>query len=236
MSEAVLRYASHKLGAGTFKEFNQLRGNSSVKVTETIVGGVKLRLAIVSGLGNARRLIDKVRKGEETFDLIEVMACSGGCINGGGQPVTKDRQAISRRAKGLYDNDKMLQVHSSQENPYLQRIYKEDLDRHKAHELFHTYYKNRKRISGEEIVLASREDAVLNLDICFGTSCFIRGAQDLYAGLMDYVRTRGITDETEFKVSFCSERCDRGPVLTVNGKVLEHCTLEKAAEEIEKII
>ena len=236
VSEAVLRYASHKLGSGTFKEFKQLRGSSTVKVTETVVGGHTLRLAVVSGLGNARQLIDKIRRGEEHFDLIEVMACSGGCINGGGQPVNKDRQALLRRAKGLYDNDKMLQVHSSQENPYLKEIYKEELDRTKAHSLLHTHYKNRKRITGEEIVLASREDAVLNLNICFGTSCFIRGAQDLYTQLMEYVRNRGITDETELKVSFCTEQCDKGPVLTVNGRLIEHCTLDKAAEEIEKII
>ncbi len=236
VSEAVLRYASHKLGGGTFKEFSQLRGNSGTKITEAVVGGVKLRLAIVSGLGNARRLIDKVRSGEETFDLIEVMACPGGCINGGGQPVGKGRQTIPTRAKGLYDNDKMLQVHSSQENPYLQKIYNEDLDRHKAHELLHTQYKNRKRITGEEIVLENRQNAVLNLDICFGTSCFIRGAQDLYTHLMKYVRSRGIADVTEFKVSFCSEQCDRGPVLKVNGRLIEHCTIEKAALEIEKII
>ncbi len=236
VSEAVLRYAAYKLGGGTFREPGQLRGSGGVKTAEAVVGPVKLRLAVVSGLGNARRLIDRIRSGEETYDLVEVMACPGGCINGGGQPVTRDRLAVPARARGLYDNDKMLQVHSSQENPYLQKIYKEDLDSRKAHELFHTHYKNRKRITGEEFVLENRQNAVLNLNICFGTSCFIRGAQDLYAALMDYLRTRGLVEETELKVSFCSEQCDRGPVLTVNGKLIERCTIEKAAEEIEKII
>ncbi len=236
VSEAVLRYASFKLGGGTFKQFNQLRGNTAIKITEATIGPVKLRLAVVSGLGNARRLIDQVRSGEESFDLIEVMACPGGCINGGGQPVTKDRLGLQKRAKGLYENDTMMQVHSAQENPYLQEIYKVDLNREKAHELFHTQYKNRKRITGEEFVLENRQNAILHLNICFGTSCFIRGAQDLYTGLMAYVKDRGITAETEFKVSFCSEQCDKGPVVTVNGTVIDHCTLEKAVSEIEKIL
>lgn len=76
----------------------------------------------------------------------------------------------------------------------------------------------------------------LRLDFCFGTSCFIRGAQDLYTGVMDYVKSRGIAPETEFKVSFCNEQCTRGPVLTVNGTTIDGCTLEKATEEIEKAL
>jgi NADH-quinone oxidoreductase subunit G len=237
VSEAVLRYASYSTGSGTFKEYTSLRADEGIKITEIEVGGTRLRLAVVSGLGNARKLIDKIRSGEETFDLIEVMACCGGCINGGGQPVSEDHHTVQQRAKGLYDNDTMLQIHSSQENPYVQKLYKEDLNAHMAHTLLHTEYKNRKRISGEEIVLSNQENnARLNLNICFGTSCFIRGAQDLYTKLMEYVKDRGIADETEFKVSFCGEQCKKGPNLTVNGESIHHCTIEKAIEAIEKII
>jgi NADH-quinone oxidoreductase subunit G len=237
VSEAVLRYASHVTGGGVFKEYSSLRADEGIKITEIEAGGTKLHLAVVSGLGNARKLIDRIRRGEESFDLVEVMACCGGCINGGGQPVSEDHHTVQLRAKGLYDNDKMLQIHSSQENPYIQKLYKEDLTGHMAHTLLHTDYKNRKRISGEEIVLSNQEEnARLKLDICFGTSCFIRGAQDLYMKLMEYVKERGIADETEFKVSFCSEQCKKGPNLTVNGESIHHCTIEKAIEAIERII
>lgn len=237
VSEAVLRYASYVTGSGAFKEYSSLRADEGIKITEVAAGDARLRLAVVSGLGNARRLIDRIRRGEESFDLIEVMACCGGCINGGGQPVSEDRHTVLQRAKGLYDNDKMLQIHSSQENPYVQKLYKEDLNEHTAHALLHTEYKNRKRISGEEIVLSNQEqNARLKLDICFGTSCFIRGAQGLYTKLMEYVRERGIADETEFKVSFCGEQCKKGPNLSVNGKEIHHCTIEKAIEAIERII
>ncbi|NLA86405.1 MAG: (2Fe-2S) ferredoxin domain-containing protein [Clostridiales bacterium] len=76
----------------------------------------------------------------------------------------------------------------------------------------------------------------LRLNICFGTSCFVRGAQELYTELMDYVKYRGISDVTEFKVSFCGEQCEKGPNLIVNGEAIHHCTIKKAIEAIEKII
>lgn len=237
VSEAVLRYAVEKVSRGMNLEFSQLRAAGGLKIVEVAIGEITLRLAIVSGLGNARALIDKIRKGEEHFDLVEVMACCGGCVNGGGQPVSAERNAVQSRAKGLYDNDKMLQFHSSEENPYLQRMYNEDITDHKAHELLHTIYQNRKRISGEDIILLDAAgDKKLRLTICFGTSCFLRGAQELYKKLMEYVRERKIEDKTEFKVSFCGEQCKKGPVLSVNDKVIEHCTFEKAVNEIEKAL
>lgn len=76
----------------------------------------------------------------------------------------------------------------------------------------------------------------VSLDICFGTSCFLRGAQNLYAELMAYVKNRGIEARTTFTVSFCGEVCTKGPVLSVNGRRIEHCTIEEAVREIEKII
>lgn len=237
VSEAVLRYAAANLVRGVDLEFTQLRGSDGIKTTEVTLGDITLKLAVVSGLGNARKLIDKIRSGEEHYDLVEVMACCGGCVNGGGQPVSEERDATALRAKGLYDNDKMLQFHSSEENPYIQKIYSDGLDKHTAHKLLHTEYKNRKRIDGEEIsITGAGDDKKLKLTICFGTSCFLRGAQDLYSSLMQYVREKGFEDDTEFRASFCGERCKKGPVLTVNEKVLEHCTLEMAKAEIAKVI
>lgn len=236
VSEAVLRYAAAKLGGGMNPEFSQLRADSGLKIVEVSLGDVKLRLAVVSGLGSARALIDKIRKGEEHFDLVEVMACCGGCVNGGGQPATDERSALKSRSKGLYDTDKMLQLHCSDENPYLQRIINEDLNHENAHELLHTSYNNRKRISGEDFVLSDSDgEKKIKLKICFGTSCFLRGAQELYKKLNDYVHENGMENETEFQVSFCGEQCKKGPVLSVNGKTIEHCTLEKAVFEIERI-
>jgi NADH-quinone oxidoreductase subunit G len=140
VSEAVIRYAADALNKGSSREFKELRGEDGIKTTEIELEGKALKLGVVSGLANTKKLIDKIRSGEEHFDLIEVMACPGGCVNGGGQPVNYDSGVCAERAKGLYDNDRMLQFHVSSENPHLQLMYNESLDSHKAHTLVHTPY------------------------------------------------------------------------------------------------
>ncbi len=237
VSEAVLRFAAETLEKGAAHEFKQFRGNNSLKIAEIEIGGKKLRLAVVSGLSNARKLIDKVRSGEEKFDLIEVMACCGGCVNGGGQPGSPSEHNSRERAKGLYDSDKMLQFHVSNDNPYLQQIYHESLDEHSAHKLLHTEYENRRRILENDLLLSSViNDVKLNLSICFGTSCFLRGAQELYNQLLQWLRENNLEEFTEFKANFCGKLCKKGPVLEVDGKIIEHCTLEKAVAEINKAL
>ena len=237
VSEAVLRYAAETLEKGSAQEFKQLRGDNGIKTSEIAIGQETLRLAVVSGLSNARKLIDSIRSGEAHYDLVEVMACCGGCVNGGGQPINTDRDSVQKRAKGLYDNDKMLQFHVSSENPYLQQIYAEGLDHEKAHALLHTGYENRRRITQDDLVLGeSVGEKTLSLEICFGTSCFLRGAQALYKDLMEYIRENGLEDTTEFKANFCGKQCKKGPVLNVNGKMLEHCTLESAKAEIQRML
>ncbi len=238
VSEAVLRYAAEKLskGKGMKTGFTEI-STGGVKTLNVSIADKKLRLAVVSGLASARALIDKIRTGEEYYDLVEVMACCGGCVNGGGQPITEEKAAVESRARELFDNDKMLQFHSSHENPYIKELYETRMSAEKAHKLLHTEYSNRKRIQSEDVFLTeSSGEKKLNLNICFGTSCFLRGAQQLYTKLMDYIREEDLEKDTEFTASFCTERCKRGPVLSVNGKVLEHCTFEKAIDEIQKTI
>jgi NADH-quinone oxidoreductase subunit G len=238
VSEAVLRYAASKLcgDADANLEFTEVRTHDGLNIVEVKVGEATLRLAVVSGLANARNLIDRIRRGEEQFDLVEVMACCGGCVNGGGQPVSEKKGTLRARSKGLYDNDKSYQMRNSKDNPYLKKSYEDDLTEDKAHRLLHTQYKNRRRISKEEIVMSDgKNEKPLQLNICFGRSCFLRGAQDLYSELMKYLRAKGLEKSTEMKVSFCGEHCKKGPVLTVNGKTLEHCTPQKAIGEIERV-
>jgi NADH-quinone oxidoreductase subunit G len=237
VSEAVLRFAAASLVKGVKLEFTQLRALQGVKTTEVKLGDLKLRLAVVSGLANAKRLIEKVRKGEEHYDLIEVMACCGGCVNGGGQPVSEKKSAVTDRAMGLYKTDSQLEYHSSEENPYLQKIYADELTEELAHKLFHTKYKNRRRITSDELALSSKHDeAPISISICLGSSCFARGAQELYSQLAQYVRDKGIESNINFTAAFCTEQCSKGPAVKINDKYLYHCTFEKAVEEIEKIL
>ena len=165
------------------------------------------------------------------------MACCGGCVNGGGQPVSEKKSAVTDRAMGLYKTDSQLEYHSSEENPYLQKIYADELTEELAHKLFHTKYKNRRRITSDELALSSKHDeAPISISICLGSSCFARGAQELYSQLAQYVRDKGIESNINFTAAFCTEQCSKGPAVKINDKYLYHCTFEKAVEEIEKIL
>ena len=107
----------------------------------------------------------------------------------------------------------------------------------KAHRLLHTTYANRNRIAQDDIILTSPgENKRLSLKICFGTSCFLRGAQNLYTNLMEHIRGQGLADATEFTASFCGKACKKGPVLEINGKVIEHCTMDIAVREINEVL
>jgi len=144
VSEAVLRFAANQLGQGDKQEFNQFRGNDGVTTSEVKIGDVTLRLAVVSGLANAKNLMAKIKSGEAKYDIVEVMACCGGCVNGGGQPVGVTPDAIKRRAEGLYNLDKKNTLKAADENPAITELYKE-YNEEKTHKMFHTKYKSRKR-------------------------------------------------------------------------------------------
>ena len=133
-------------------EFHEVRGTTDIKEAEYDLAGTKVRVAVTSGLTNAAKLLDSIKNGEAHYDFIEVMACPGGCVNGGGQPPvpghirnTKDVRAI--RASGLYSEDAGMALRKSHENPVVKEIYDTYLDApgsHKAHKLLHTRYAPRK--------------------------------------------------------------------------------------------
>ena len=99
-------------------------------------GDRQLHIAVVSGLGNAERVLLRASAGEH-FDFIEIMACPGGCINGGGQPYSS--HAKEARSKGLYEADRMQSIRRSQENPIVNSVYKKII-KDRAHELLHVHY------------------------------------------------------------------------------------------------
>ncbi len=246
VSEAVLRYASAKLdGPGPKKmDFKAVRGEAGLRVAEVTLGGHALKVAVVHGLANARALADKVKAGACDYDFIEVMACPGGCIGGAGQPVTTDMQARKKRTQGLYANDKELQVHSSEENTYIVDMYKKvlgDVGGHTAHRLLHTGYQNRRRVAHEDMALhiGAGIDRIA-VTVCVGTSCHLRGAQKILSGLMKYVSASKMESCVDVKATFCMERCDRGPTVTIAGRVMERCTLDQAKaaldEEVGKLL
>ena len=129
-------------------EFHETRGMQGVREAWLDFEGVKLHIAIASGLGNANKVLDRLRAGEQ-FHWIEIMGCPGGCVGGGGQPyaganaVPLDECMLQARAQSLYDLDTERTLRRSHENPDIKRLYEEFLGEpmgHKSHELLHTHY------------------------------------------------------------------------------------------------
>lgn len=238
VSEAVLRQAAEELGAARdgLAAYQVVRGDKAVRTVELSVGGQPLRLAVVSGLANARALLERIEAGDDEVDLVEVMACPGGCINGAGNPVRKDQATVAARAKGLYDADKMLDLHRSSENHGVTACYQRILGEvggKKAHLLLHTRYQNRARIDGASLTLVQgRGEAALQVTVCVGTSCHVRGAQTLLRKLIAQVEESGIVDAVDVKASFCHEACDRGPTVVVGDTTLHRTTSEEAMATI----
>ena len=129
-------------------DFDELRGMEGVRQATIDFDGFPLNIGIAHGLGNARKLLDEVRAGRSKFHAIEIMACPGGCIGGGGQPLHHgDSSILKARAKAIYEEDKNKPIRVSHENPYIIQLYKEFLgepNSEKAHHLLHTHYFDKK--------------------------------------------------------------------------------------------
>ena len=148
--EAALRTAAEViLGKPLEKlDFEDVRGIAGIKMASYKLGDITVRVAVASGTKNAKELLNKVKSGEIEVDFIEVMACPGGCVNGGGQPVqsalvrsTKNLREL--RASVLYNADKKMDLRKSHENSAVKKLYEEYLgepNSHKAHEILHTSY------------------------------------------------------------------------------------------------
>ena len=131
-------------------EVEEVRGLKGIKEARVKINGLTLGVAVASGLANARKLLDEIRAGRSDLHFIEVMTCPGGCINGGGQPVGIDGDAIRQRMQALYaiDEDEILRV--SHKNEDVQKLYEEYLGEplgEKSHHLLHTHYHKRDLIT-----------------------------------------------------------------------------------------
>ena len=152
--EAALRTAAETITGKPLDkvDFKDVRGIKGIKEASYDLNGVKVKVAVASGLTNAKELCDKIKKGECDYTFVEVMCCPGGCVNGGGQPIQSayTRRQVdlrSKRAKALYDEDKKAHIRKSHENPAIQELYKDffgEPGSHKAHEILHTSYVDRK--------------------------------------------------------------------------------------------
>ena len=151
--EAALRTAVERLTGETLPrpDFKDVRGVDGIKEATYNVAGMEVKIAVASGLANAAKVLDMVKSGEKNYHFIEIMACPGGCVNGGGQPqvhasVRNFVDIRAERAKVLYNLDEANVIRKSHENPEIIKLYADFLGKpgsHKAHELLHTTYVKR---------------------------------------------------------------------------------------------
>lgn len=150
--EAALRTAYEWLTGEELKEveFTALRGLDGIRSAEVQVGERKMRIGIAHGLGNARRLLESIRDKKETFDAIEIMACPGGCIGGGGQPYHHgNSEVLLKRQQAIYGVDRSKTLRKAHENPMIKKLYEEYLGEpysDLAHHLLHTHYEPHEKI------------------------------------------------------------------------------------------
>ncbi|MEQ8173748.1 MAG: NADH-dependent [FeFe] hydrogenase, group A6 [Syntrophomonadaceae bacterium] len=143
--EAALRTVYEVVTGNTLEDvnFKSIRGFDGIKEAEVDLNGLVVKVAIAHSLSNARKLMDQVRAGESPYHFIEIMACPGGCIGGGGQPITKRNAKRIERIDAIYVEDEGLPIRKSHENPEVKKIYEDFLHEplgHKSHELLHTHY------------------------------------------------------------------------------------------------
>lgn len=148
--EAALRTAYEWITKETLNdvEFSMIRGMDGIREATIQMKDMEIKAAIANGLGNARKLLDEIRSGKADYHIIEIMACPGGCIDGGGQPYLHGHyEILERRANALYEEDRSKPVRKSHENPAIIKLYDKFLDKpnsETSHKLLHTHYSRKK--------------------------------------------------------------------------------------------
>lgn len=131
-------------------EFHEVRGLDGLKQATVNINGKDIRIGVAHGLGNARALLESIQSGKEEYHAIEIMACPGGCIDGGGQPYHfGDIEVVKKRMEAIYREDRSKPIRKSHENPVVQQMYKEyigEIGGEKAHDLLHTHFYKREKI------------------------------------------------------------------------------------------
>ena len=157
--EAALRTAQDTLTGKSLDkiEFKQVRGGKGIKKATIEIAGKPIKVVAASGLENARIILDEIKSGKADYQFVEIMACPGGCIMGGGQPIksSKIRSEVDirkLRADSIYSIDEKSTIRKSHENPILKKIYEEYLEKpgsYRAEKLLHTNYKKREKYNIE---------------------------------------------------------------------------------------
>jgi NADP-reducing hydrogenase subunit HndD len=154
--EAALRTAADTLTGKSLTnvDYKKVRGIKGIKEATVDINGLKINVCAASGLANARKVLEDVKTGKKEYHFIEIMACPGGCVNGGGMPIHNPNdvpfeERAKLRAKAIYKEDERKTIRKSHENPQIIQLYKEYFEKpgsHKAHKVLHTSYDKRRFI------------------------------------------------------------------------------------------
>lgn len=239
--EAALRYAVGKINGEIPMhglEFKQVRGSQRFKETTVKAGDVELKIAVVNTLGAAREIAKEAAEGKSPYHFVEVMACPGGCVCGGGQPLQNDRVKRSLRMEATYKCDKNMQFKNSLENHMLADCYQKYLGGHpnseKAHHLLHTVYENRNGVfDAIEVVEAGKASRKVAVSVCVTPGTDEAVSAKALAEILDFAEKKGIADKLVIETAFSpsSTRRKAGEVM-VGGRFFQTSELENAKKEM----
>jgi formate dehydrogenase major subunit len=231
VAEAALRMAVEKLTGNALTDhldFEEVRGFEGVKESTVDANGTKVHVAVISGLNNAEPIIEKIIQGEDVgYDLIEVMACPGGCICGAGHPVPEKIDTLEKRQQVLVDIDKTSVYRKSQENPDILRLYKDfygEANSELAHQLLHTHYSP---VNGDLVgknVRKKADSAFVTREfmICTCDACSARGSKELYNELTERIKKLKMDAFVTVKtIRFKENHAGEGIYITLDGKQMK---------------
>ncbi|MDP4151894.1 MAG: NAD(P)-binding protein [Bacillota bacterium] len=233
VAEAALRMAVEKLTGKALTDhldFEEIRGFEGVKEATVDANGTKVRVAVISGLHNAEPIVEKIIQGVDVgYDLIEVMACPGGCICGAGHPVPEKIDALEKRQQTLVNIDKISKYRKSQENPDILRLYEEfygEANSHLAHKLLHTHYTPRRGDNACAMVsVRKKADSAFvtqEYTVCMCDSCKSKGAKELYDQLSETIKQLKMDPFIKVNTIRLKEtHAGEGIYVTLNGKMIE---------------
>lgn len=246
VAEAALRMAVERLTGNVLTEhldFEEVRGFEGVKESAIAANGVKVRVAVISGLNNAEPIIEKIIQGVDVgYDLIEVMACPGGCICGAGHPVPEKIGVLAKRQQVLVDIDKASRYRKSQENPDILRLYQDfygAVNSPLAHQLLHTHYNpiQGDRVEGNVQVRKKADSAFVTHEytICMCEACSAKGSKELYNKMTATIRQLKMDSFITVKTIRLKEtHAGEGIYITLAGKQIEEPLLDNIYESIRK--
>lgn len=234
--ESVVRFVAGYTGGEDVGrvDFYPARGIEGIKEAEVVVDGNELKVAVVNGIGNAEKVIQKIKNGEAFYHAVEVMCCPAGCVGGGGQPEVNDTTARIRRIKETYRLDAMQQVHKAQDNIYVNKILQEWFGgpaNEKTHSELHTGYTPRRRISGKPIAInESKEGGALQVQVCVGTGCYLRGSYDIMNKFNELIKQMDMEEHVELTGTFCLEKCDQGVSIKVGDEIITGVNMDNVEQ------